>query len=209
VPVLPSILTCHLHYRGASRRMSLARPTPPHSPRGAPSRAGQSQLLATSTRQERAATRWSKAPKKLRKIVNAVVFCREVSERGKFSGGIRKSARKSGSSQRSFGVRGGDGDVEMGPAEPDAVSEIPVGWGGVEVLLEHFASEQGMFYLARFQGMTTRSEWVTEGPLLSRHDGRVALSLYHEVTDYSTVSRLRRRFSRNSAGIPVFYPCGV
>lgn len=152
-------------------------------------------------------TRVTRNTRKLRMVVNAVSFCRaatkprggrvgggrmegEEGEGGGRAGGVnspRDGVVRSALGVRTAGVQKSPNNVRAAAAspqtqpqrkQPEAFSEIPDKWGGVEKLEEHWIGDAGVKYLVRCQ---KKVEWATESALLLRHDGRVALSFYREV----------------------------
>mmetsp|Transcript_52638 Transcript_52638/g.124576 ORF Transcript_52638/g.124576 Transcript_52638/m.124576 type:complete len:244 (+) Transcript_52638:60-791(+) len=141
----------------------------------------------------------SKLPK-LRKIVNAIKFVNELSHKGGTSNGngvrnagVHKATNKATSSSIDSPSRPLQASKHKketqepnaatfpkekeGRKEPNAAAGIPLTWGGVERLEEHWIGVAGVKYLARCE---TATDWVLEGALERRKDGMTALSAYRQ-----------------------------
>ena len=112
-------------------------------------------------------------PPKLRAVVNAVTFARALSTRKGRNGVVRTAV-----GIRNAGIQKATNNTGASAArptatqhlarlddrkEPEAVTEIPEKWGGVEKLLEHWIGPAGVVYLVKCQ---KKVEWATEWALL-------------------------------------------
>ena len=112
-------------------------------------------------------------PPKLRAVVNAVTFARALSSRKGRDGVVRTAV-----GVRNAGIQKARNNAGAGSARPtatqqlarlddrkapEAVTEIPEKWGGVQKLLEHWIGPAGVVYLVKCQ---KKVEWATEWALL-------------------------------------------
>mmetsp|Transcript_60919 Transcript_60919/g.139324 ORF Transcript_60919/g.139324 Transcript_60919/m.139324 type:complete len:231 (+) Transcript_60919:43-735(+) len=116
----------------------------------------------------------SKLPK-LRKIVNAIKFVNELSHKGGTSNGngVRNAGVHKATNAGVHKATKGTGRRN----EPNAAAGIPLKWGGIEKLEEHWIGGTDVKYLARCE---TTTDWLTEGALVRRQDGIDALSAYRQ-----------------------------
>ncbi|KAJ1495651.1 hypothetical protein T484DRAFT_1761537 [Baffinella frigidus] len=123
---------------------------------------------------------------RLRKVVNAVKFIKAMSRKGGRpsnsnlvrgpQGGVHKATNAGVHKATNAGVH----KATKGTGrrnEPNAAAGIPLKWGGIEKLEEHWIGGTDVKYLARCE---TTTDWLTEGALVRRQDGIDALSAYRQ-----------------------------
>mmetsp|Transcript_44080 Transcript_44080/g.104945 ORF Transcript_44080/g.104945 Transcript_44080/m.104945 type:complete len:219 (+) Transcript_44080:68-724(+) len=135
-----------------------------------------------------------------RTVVNAVRFVRALS--GVRNAGIHKTSSSSITSPSRT-------RLAPFPKGPDAASEILERWGGVKKLEQHWVGASGAQYLARCEKKT---RWLTEGALMLRDDGMIALSVYREENGRvltKELKELKKRLENDQNRVTVVKQKGV